>query len=152
MGRPTSWRFSLVRTYTPWHSPPSDGSSCSANLASLFFNAEEKLERYNAPDALKAQHTAFLTRGHVCYSDMGRILCSVVTDTTGWNDAFCGVSDAEQIKTKYGLRDFGAARNGMYRSGREGLLIEMGKWGLGKRDLVTNVNFSAKSPQMIRVN
>ncbi|WP_410211657.1 urea amidolyase associated protein UAAP1 [Aquirhabdus sp.] len=116
----------------------------SANLAALFFNAEEKLERYNAPDTLKAQHTAFLTRGHVCYSDMGRILCSVVTDTAGWNDAFCGVSDAEQIKTQYGLRDFGAARNGMYRSGREGLLIEMGKWGLGKRDLVTNVNFFSK--------
>ena len=115
-----------------------------ANLAALFFNAEEKLERYNAPDTLKAQHTAFLTRGHVCYSDMGRILCSVVADATGWNDAFCGVSDAEQIKTQFGLRDFGAARNGMYRSGREGLLVEMGKWGLGKRDLVTNVNFFSK--------
>jgi len=118
--------------------------SAGANLSALFFNAEEKLERYNAPDTLKAQHTAFLTRGHVCYSDMGRILCSIVTDSAGWNDAFCGVSDAEQITSQFGVRDFGAARNDMYRSGREGLLIEMGKWGLGKRDLVANVNFFSK--------
>jgi len=118
--------------------------SSGANLSALFFNAEEKLERYNAPDTLKAQHTAFLTQGHVCYSDMGRILCSIVTDSTGWSDAFCGVSDAEQINAQYGVRDFGAARNEMYRSGREGFLIEMGKWGLGKRDLVTNVNFFSK--------
>jgi urea carboxylase-associated protein 2 len=118
--------------------------TAGANLSALFFNAEEKLERYNAPDTLKAQHTAFLTRGHVCYSDMGRILCSIVTDSTHWNDAFCGVSDAEQITAQFGTRDFGAARNDMYRSGREGLLIEMGKWGLGKRDLVTNINFFSK--------
>ena len=32
-----------------------------ANLAALFYNQEEKLERYNMPDTLKAQHTALLT-------------------------------------------------------------------------------------------
>ncbi len=44
-----------------------------ANVAALLYNYEEKLERYNMADTLKAQHTAFLTRGNVCYSDMGRI-------------------------------------------------------------------------------
>ena len=118
--------------------------AANANLSALFFNAEEKLERYNAPDTLKAQHTAFLSRGHVCYSDMGRILCAIVADSTGWNDAFCGVSDDAQIKAQYGSCDFGAARNAMYRSGREGMLIELAKWGLGKRDLVMPVNFFSK--------
>ena len=28
-----------------------------ANVSALFYNAEEKLERYNMPDTLKAQHT-----------------------------------------------------------------------------------------------
>jgi uncharacterized protein YcgI (DUF1989 family) len=46
-----------------------------ANVALLLFNRDQLLERYNMPDTLKAQHTAFLTRGHVLYSDMGRILC-----------------------------------------------------------------------------
>lgn len=115
-----------------------------ANLSALFFNAEEKLERYNMPDTLKAQHTAFLTAGHVCYSDMGRVMCAILRDDTGWNDTFCGVSDAAQISERYGERRFGAARNGMYRNGRDGLLIEMGKWGLGLRDLVANINFFSK--------
>ena len=34
-----------------------------ANVSAAFFNAEEKLERYNMPDTLKSQHTAFLTAG-----------------------------------------------------------------------------------------
>jgi len=49
-----------------------------ANLSALFYNQEEKLERYNMPDTLKAQHTAHLTSGFVLYSDMGRVLASVV--------------------------------------------------------------------------
>lgn len=116
----------------------------NANVSMLFFNAEEKLERYNMPDSLKAQHTAFLTAGHVCYSDLGRILCSVVRDDTGWIDTICGVSDAANITKKYGSNTFGNSRNGMYRNGRDGLLIELEKWGLAARDLVANVNLFSK--------
>jgi uncharacterized protein YcgI (DUF1989 family) len=32
----------------------------------------------------------------------------------------------------------------MYRSGRDGLLIEIGKYGLTRRDLVAPVNFFSK--------
>lgn len=115
-----------------------------ANVSALFFNQEEKLERYNMPDTLKAQHTAFLTTGNVCYSDMGRVLCSVIDDSVGWHDTFCGVSDAALVKAKYGVSNFQTHRNDMYRSGKDGLLIELGKSGLGKRDLVANVNFFSK--------
>lgn len=115
-----------------------------ANVSALFFNQEEKLERYNMPDTLKAQHTAFLTTGNVCYSDMGRVLCSVIDDSVGWHDTFCGVSDAALIKAKYGEANFQTHRNAMYRNGKDGLLVELGKWGLGKRDLVANVNFFSK--------
>jgi hypothetical protein len=115
-----------------------------ANVSALFYNREEKLERYNMPDTLKAQHTAFLTAGHVCYSDMGRILCSIVDDTVGWHDTFCGTSDAALIARNFGTATFQTHRNAMYRNGRDGLLIELGKWGMGKRDLVANVNFFSK--------
>lgn len=115
-----------------------------ANASVLLFNQEEKLERYNMSDTLKAQHTAFLTKGHVCYSDMGRILCSIVEDSCGWNDTVCGVSDAAQVREKYGEGRYQEMRNSMYRSGRESFLIELGKWGLGKRDIVPNVNLFSK--------
>lgn len=115
-----------------------------ANVAALFYNAEEKLERYNMPDTLKAQHTAFLTAGHVCYSDMGRILCSITADTLGWHDTWCGVSDAAMVTARWGEKNFQQARNAMHRNGRDGLLIELAKYGLGPRDLVPNVNFFSK--------
>ncbi len=115
-----------------------------ANVAALFYNREEKLERYNMPDTLKAQHTAFLTTGNVCYSDMGRVLCSIISDSVGWHDTVCGISDAALVARKYGAANFQTHRNEMYRSGKDGLLIELGKWGLGKRDLVANVNFFSK--------
>lgn len=115
-----------------------------ANLSTLFFNPEDKLERYNMADTLKAQHTAFLTTGHVCYSDMGRIFCSIIRDDAGWNDTFCGLSDSAQVKAQYGEANFGQARNQMYRNGQDSLLIELGKYGLGLRDLVPNINFFSK--------
>jgi uncharacterized protein len=98
-----------------------------ANCSALFYNAEEKLERYNMPDSLKAQHTAFLTAGKVCYSDMGRVMASIIVDSVGWHDTICGVTDAA-----------------MFRNGKDGLLIELAKHGLSKRDLTPTVNFFSK--------
>ncbi len=115
-----------------------------ANCSAIFFNQEEKLERYNMADTLKAQHTAHLTKGHVCYSDMGRVLCSITADSVGWHDPLCGPSDADAVREKYGERRYQEARNDMYRNGRDGLLIELAKWGLGTRDLVATVNFFSK--------
>jgi urea carboxylase-associated protein 2 len=115
-----------------------------ANVATLFYNYEDRLERYNMADTLKAQHTAFLTKGCVCYSDMGRILCSLTEDTCGWHDTMTGVSNAAMVAGKYGRTRFQEQRNDFYKNGYDGLLGELGKYGLGKRDIVANVNFFTK--------
>lgn len=115
-----------------------------ANAAVLFFNQEEKLERYNMADTLKSQRTFRLTKGHACHSDMGRIFCCITADTAGWNDTVCGLSDSELIRHKHGTARYQEHRNAMYRSGVDGLLIELGKWGLGMRDIVSNINFFSK--------
>lgn len=115
-----------------------------ANCSMLIYNFEEKSERYNMPDTLKAQHTAYLTSGCVCYSDMGRVLCSITEDTAGWHDTVCGVADDALIARKYGTRRFQEHRNAMFRSGKEGLLKELGRWGLGQRDLHANLNLFSK--------
>lgn len=115
-----------------------------ANVSALFYNTEEKLERYNMADTLKAQHTAHLTQGFVCYSDMGRVLCSVIDDTCGWHDTICGMSNAALVTAKYGEARYQQHRNAMHRNARDSMLIELGKWGLGKRDIVANVNFFSK--------
>ncbi|MDF3022545.1 MAG: urea carboxylase-associated protein 2 [Steroidobacteraceae bacterium] len=115
-----------------------------ANLAALFYNREQPLERYNMADTLKAQHTAHLTTGCVCYSDMGRILCSITADTCGWHDPLCGLTDDETIAAQYGATSFQVQRNARFVSGRQAMLVELGKYGLGERDLVANINFFSK--------
>jgi urea carboxylase-associated protein 2 len=115
-----------------------------ANVSALLFNQEEKSERYNMADTLKAQQTAYLTKGFVCYSDMGRVLMSVTEDTCGWHDTICGLSNAHMIHEKYGEGRFEELRNAYFKNGRDSLLIEMGKWGLGRRDLVSNMNLFSK--------
>ena len=115
-----------------------------ANVAALFYSREQPLERYNMADTLKAQHIAHLTTGCVCYSDMGRILCSITADTCGWHDPLCGLTDAAQIAARYGATSFQEQRNERYVSGRDAMLVELGKYGLGERDLVANINFFSK--------
>jgi urea carboxylase-associated protein 2 len=115
-----------------------------ANVATVFYNYEDRLERYNMADTLKAQHTAFLTKGCVCYSDMGRILCSLTEDTCGWHDTMTGVSNAALVADKYGRTRFQEQRNDFYKNGYESLLGELAKYGLGQRDMVANVNFFSK--------
>jgi len=115
-----------------------------ANVAMLLYNQEEKTERYNMADTLKAQHTAYLTRGHACYSDMGRVLCSIPEDSCGWHDTVCGALDAAGLARRYGAARFQEHRNGMHRNAVDGLLVEIGKWGLGKRDMVANLNLFSK--------
>jgi uncharacterized protein len=115
-----------------------------ASVAALLFNARQPLERYNMADTLKAQHTAYLTRGNVLYSDMGRILMSIVEDSAGWHDTFTGHMDAAASAEKFGRGSYQALRNDFYRDTRSNFLIELGKHGLGKRDLVPNLNFFVK--------
>jgi len=113
-------------------------------VAALFYNANQLTERYNMPDTLKAQHTAFLTKGRVLYSDMGRILASITTDTCGWHDTISGHQDASESHRKFGSGNYQLLRNGFYRNSRDNFLIELGKFNLGRRDLHANVNFFVK--------
>jgi hypothetical protein len=115
-----------------------------ANVAALLYNFELLSERYSMADTLKAQHTAFLTAGCVCYSDMGRILCSISADSCGWHDTFSGLSDEALITRRYGPSRYQEARNAMHMNGRDSVLNELGKYGLGKRDLIDNINFFSR--------
>lgn len=115
-----------------------------ANVSLVMYSALEKLERYNMPDSLKAQHTAHYSRGHVLMSDMGRSMASITADSLGWHDPLGGLLDNAMMASKYGEQRYEQARNAMHRSGKDGLLIEIGKYGLTRRDLVAPVNLFSK--------
>jgi urea carboxylase-associated protein 2 len=111
------------------------------SVAALFYNADAPLERYNMADTLKAQYTAFLTAGRVLYSDMGRVLACIVDDTCGWHDTLSGCGNAATTRARYGEGRYQELRNDFYRNTRDNFLVELGKHGLGKKDIVPNVNF-----------
>lgn len=115
-----------------------------ANCSVVLYAAHDRLERYSMPDSLKAQHTAHYRTGHVLMSDMGRALASFTHDTLGWHDPLGGLLDTPTMEARYGARRFEAHRNAMYRSGRDGLLIETGKHGLTLRDQIAPVNLFSK--------
>jgi hypothetical protein len=115
-----------------------------ANAGMLFYNPRNTLERYNAPDTLKCQHTFKLTKGHCLYSDMGRIFCSIVDDTSGWHDTVCGNSTRALVAERWGERSYQQYRNEWTQNGHDAFLVEGGKYGLGRRDLAANVNWFSK--------
>ena len=72
-----------------------------ANLGMMFLNPDNLLEKYNAPDTLKCQHTFKLTKGNCLYSDMGRIFCSITEDTVGWHETVCGNLTRKIVREKW---------------------------------------------------
>ena len=111
------------------------------NVGMIMYNPENYLERLNLPDTLKCQHTFKITQGHCLYSDMGRVFCSVIEDDWGWHDAACGTCNAEIVAEKWGALNYQEARNDYLRNGRDCFLVELGKYGMGKRDLTGNMNW-----------
>lgn len=120
-----------------------------ANLGMLFYNPRNLLERYNAPDTLKCQHTFKLQRGNCLYSDMGRIFASIVEDFSAngegnWHDTVCGNSSHKDIESKFGKRDYQKDRNNWFQNGSDAFLVELAKYGLGRADMASNINWFSK--------
>ena len=110
------------------------GDAC---LSMLIFNAEQPSERLNVADTLKVQWNAYLGAGRLLLSDMGRVLMSVLEDTAGTHDAFCGASNARSNARKYGDgANFGPSPNA-----RDRFMLAAAKHGLGRKDVHPCVNW-----------
>ncbi|MGB1799931.1 MAG: urea amidolyase associated protein UAAP1 [Gammaproteobacteria bacterium] len=134
------WSF-LMRKRTTLRLIDKEGG---ANVGMLFYNPADKLERYNAPDTLKCQHTFKLTKGHCLYSDMGRIFCSIIDDTVGWHDSVGGNLTDANMKKKWDIKSYQGHRNDWTLSGEHSFLVELAKYGLGKRDMAANINWFSR--------
>jgi len=104
----------------------------------LCYNAADPEERYNAADTMKYAKTIFLTAGHGLYSDMGRRLFTIVEDTCGRHDTIGGCCSAESNEFRYDVKDTPSCRANFLRA--------LAAFGLGKKDIVANVNFFMNVP------
>jgi urea carboxylase-associated protein 2 len=111
-----------------------DGDAC-AHLA--LFNAVQPDERLNVADTIKVQWQAYLTTGHQLLSDRGRVLATIVSDSSAHHDTLAGTSTRVRNTERYGD---GAAHGGT-PAGRELLILAAAKVGLTPRDIPPTVSF-----------
>ncbi|MFF7451345.1 MULTISPECIES: urea amidolyase associated protein UAAP1 [unclassified Streptomyces] len=110
------------------------GDAC-AHL--LLYAADRPWERLNVADTVKVQWNAYLGEGVLLLSDQGRVLASLVADTSGRHDALCGTSTLARNTERYGD---GAPQSGS-PAGRELLKLAAAKNGLEPRDLPPSLSF-----------
>lgn len=110
----------------------------------LFYNAQDTTERYSAQDTLAAQSLQGgrydLTTGSTLLSNEGRPMVKLVADTCGFHDTCAGACSCESNTVRFGHE------TRFMHSCRENFLTELSKYGMDKRDLVSNVNFFMNVP------
>lgn len=118
----------------------------NASLSAMFYNASNVAERFNSADTVKIQWNAFLEKGKVLFSEMGRVLFAITEDSTnGLLDTLGGISNDRIVKENFKEEaTFESCRNAYYKSDRENFLIELGKYDMGKKDLIPALNLFRK--------
>ncbi|MET0435490.1 MAG: urea amidolyase associated protein UAAP1 [Cellulomonas sp.] len=111
-----------------------EGDAC-AHL--VLTNAAQVDERLNVADTVKIQWQAYLGAGSMLLSDRGRVLATVVEDTSGRHDTFAGTSSKAANEARYG----DGSPQGGTPAGRELLLLAALKNGLDARDVPPSLSF-----------
>ena len=106
----------------------------------LLYNAHRTEERYSAQDTISARGNIFLTTGSELRSNEGNVLMRVVSDTCGRHDTIGGACSQESNTLRYGHH----TRH--QHACVENFLQEGARHGLGKRDLVSNINWFMNVP------
>ena len=106
----------------------------------LLYAADDHTRRYSAQATIAAQNNIFLTTGSVLRTADGTPLMTVVADEVGNHDTIAGACSKESNTLRYGhhtVHQHACAEN---------FLAEGAKWGLGKRDIVSNINWFMNVP------
>jgi hypothetical protein len=103
----------------------------------LLFRADQPWERLNVADTVKVQWQAYTSSGQQLLSDQGRVLATVLSDTSGCHDAICGTSTLLHNTERYGS----GGPEGGSPAGRELFVLAAAKHGLEPRDLPPSLSF-----------
>lgn len=108
----------------------------------IFYARGEQAEHYSATETMLRQRGIYLTTGSVLYSNLGRPLLTISADTCGRHDTLGGACAAESNTVRYALQ------KKFMHSCRDNYLLalQQADVGLGKRDLVPNINFFMNVP------
>jgi urea carboxylase-associated protein 2 len=111
-----------------------EGDACAHVLV---YRADQPFERLCVADTVKVQWQAYTGVGQLLLSDQGRVLASVMADSSGHHDALCGASSRRRNEDRYGA---GGAETAS-PAGRELLILAAAKQGLSARDVPPSLSF-----------
>ena len=103
-------------------------------VALVAWRRDDPSERLNFADTVKVQWTTVLEKGRVIFSDMGRVMLSVVEDSGAFHDAIVGGSTATSNAKRYGEG---------HRNTRDNFILAALKLGLEARDIPPCLTFFA---------
>lgn len=105
-----------------------------SSVSLIGWREDDTSERINCADTVKVQWSAAVSKGRVILSDMGRVLLSLIEDTSGAHDLLVGGSTPASTLAAFGM----ATRNT-----QDNFLAAASKIGLDVRDIPPCVTFFA---------
>jgi urea carboxylase-associated protein 1 len=136
-----------VSPRSPWSGIVSQGQTITITdlggnqaVDCLFYDANDHAERYCGHTTMAAQGNIFLTTGTVLRSNEGRPMLEIIEDSCGRHDTIGGACSQESNTLRYGHH------TKHQHACVENFLHEGARWGLGKRDLVSNINWFMNVP------
>ena len=106
----------------------------------LMYSAADDAERYSAQDTIAAQGNIFLRNGSVLMSNEGRPMAVVTGTAVDYHDTIGGACSCESNTLRYGHHT--KAQHACV----ENFLQGNARYGRGKRDMVSNINWFMNVP------
>jgi uncharacterized protein len=106
----------------------------------LMYVANDPVERYSAPDTIAAQRNVFIVEGSVLKTTEGRDLMTVTSTSCERHDTLGGACSKESNTLRYGWH------TAHQHACVENFVSEHLEWGLGKRDIQSNLNWFMNVP------
>jgi uncharacterized protein len=106
----------------------------------LMYALEDDTERYSAQDTIAAQGNIFLRTGSVLLSNEGRPMATVAGTSVAYHDTIGGACSCESNSLRYGHH------TKTQHACVENFLQANARWGRGKRDMVSNINWFMNVP------
>lgn len=106
----------------------------------LLYNASNTIERYSAADTVTAQNNAYLVSGSKLLSCEGNLMMTIVDTNVERHDTVAGACSRESNTLRYGHHTF--AQHACV----ENFIHDHTTRGMGKRDMVPNINFFMNVP------
>lgn len=109
-------------------------------IDTLFYHADDLSERYSNQDTMRMQGAAYIGIGTKIVSNEGNVMLTMTADSCGRHDTSAGACSCESNTVRFGHG------TKYLHACRDNFLLEVSKHGMGKRDIVPNINFFMNVP------